>query len=582
MKSTMGSDHHTKQLCSYLCGCIVLVLVLFVIDAVGYAARGIKVVRITDAQGKEVGLYRESHALVIGVSAYRSGWPRLPGVMEDVKAVRMELEEQGFSVETVINPTREQLYQAYSRFINRYGQHIENRLLLYFAGHGYTRRQAYGEDMGYIVPADAPIPDRDPNGFIAKAMDMQQIEVFAKRIQSKHALFIFDSCFSGSIFSLSRAIPDSISYKTAKPVRQFITSGSADETVPDKSIFRQQFIAALKGEADMDKDGYVTGTELGEFLQTRVVNYSRNSQHPQYGKIRNPHLDKGDIVFALPSQPSRPAQTAAVHNMPSQDVNSDAFELTFWDSIKNSTNPDDYRAYLEQYPHGRFTALAKIRAKQPQKLNSAFRTPELTQQFHTWLQQADEHLASNRLTSPKGDNALELYQKILSMDPDNRDARGGLRKIADRYLKLAENALDAGRIPSARSYVKRGLEVVNHHEELLALKKDLETWSTNAGGQFQTAPPGYPSYQSTTQVNLNGIWKSKDGTVVEIQGSNYRLSSGNSVTDMGSFAVQGNQIMVYSMMGLSRTVGYSLQGNTLTFVDYVSGYPETEIYYRIR
>jgi hypothetical protein len=43
----------------------------------------------------------------------------------------------------------------------------------------------------------------------------------------------------------------------------------------------------------------VTGVELGEFLQKTVVNYSKGSQHSQYGKIRNPNLDKGDFVFSL-------------------------------------------------------------------------------------------------------------------------------------------------------------------------------------------------------------------------------------------------------------------------------------------
>ncbi|NIQ03284.1 MAG: peptidase C14, partial [Nitrospinaceae bacterium] len=46
-------------------------------------------------------------------------------------------------------------------------------------------------------------------------------------------------------------------------------------------------------------NGYLTGIELGEFLQKQVVNYSNGSQHPQYGKIRNPHLDKGDFVFQM-------------------------------------------------------------------------------------------------------------------------------------------------------------------------------------------------------------------------------------------------------------------------------------------
>jgi hypothetical protein len=58
-------------------------------------------------------------------------------------------------------------------------------------------------------------------------------------------------------------------------------------------------VTALQGEGDMNGDGYVTGTELGKFLQETVINYSHGAQHPQYGKIRHPHLDKGDVVFTV-------------------------------------------------------------------------------------------------------------------------------------------------------------------------------------------------------------------------------------------------------------------------------------------
>ncbi|MBI3813561.1 MAG: caspase family protein [Nitrospinae bacterium] len=258
--------------------------------------RGVKVV-VKDPQGREIALYKGSHALIIGASNYTAGWPKLPGVKTDIQEVKASLEKEGFNVITVEDPDREKFLKTFDNFIAKYGLQPENRLLFYFAGHGHTVKQSYGEDMGYIVPVDAPNPNKDPAGFMAKAIDMQQIEVYAKRIQSKHALFLFDSCFSGSIFALSRAVPENISYKTAKPVRQFITSGGADEQVPDKSIFKQQFIAAIRGEADVDRDGYVTGTELGEFLQNNVINYSKGAQHPQYGKIRNPNLDKGDFVF---------------------------------------------------------------------------------------------------------------------------------------------------------------------------------------------------------------------------------------------------------------------------------------------
>jgi len=266
-------------------------------------ARGLNV-GITDQQGKQVVLYKESHALVIGISDYTNGWPKLPGVRRDVEAVKAALEAQGFNVVVKMDLDKNAIEQAFNDFINAYGHEPENRLLLYFAGHGDTRELAYGGEMGYIVPADAPLPHDDETGFLAKAMDMQMIEVYARRIQAKHALFLFDSCFSGSIFAITRAAPEHITHKTANPVRQFITSGSANEQVPDESVFRQQFIAALQGESDHNGDGYVTGSELGIFLEDTVINYSRGAQHPQYGKIRDPHLDKGDFVFKLPEKPT--------------------------------------------------------------------------------------------------------------------------------------------------------------------------------------------------------------------------------------------------------------------------------------
>ena len=37
------------------------------------------------------------------------------------------------------------------------------------------------------------------------------------------------------------------------------------------------------------------------------------------------------------------------------------YELSFWESIKNSNYAADYEAYLKQYPNGRFAVLAKSR-----------------------------------------------------------------------------------------------------------------------------------------------------------------------------------------------------------------------------
>ena len=279
--------------------------------------RGLPLV-LGDSSGERVELYTGgSFALLIGASHYQH-WPSLPGVAADLKAVRAALEGHGFQVTVVEDPDRQALRQAYEEFINAHGNGVENRLLFYFAGHGETLKRAWGGEMGYIVPIDAPRPDADERGFLAAALTMEQFQVYARSIQSKHALFLFDSCFSGSLFNLSRGIPAHISKKTAEPVRQFITSGSAREKVPDDSIFRRQLVDGLAGEADQNpRDGYVTGTELGEFLKARVAGYSRGAQNPQSGTIQDPLLDRGDFVFTLSGlPPPRSPASGGLERMP--------------------------------------------------------------------------------------------------------------------------------------------------------------------------------------------------------------------------------------------------------------------------
>lgn len=282
--------------------CPIFLMSIFIIfSALFSQERGFKVVAKT-SDGEIINLYKECYALVIGISDYVSGWPDLPNAVGDADKTADLFSSLGFKVTKVTNPTRAELIQALDSFVFGPGQEEDNCLVIFFAGHGHTERMAYGNDMGYIVPQDAPSPNQDKAGFMQKAIDMRTVEAYARRIQAKHALFLFDSCFSGAIFDMVRAIKENIKYKTARPVRQFITAGAADEPVPDRSIFRSQLIEALQGEADRNEDGYITGTELGEFLQEKVVNYSFGSQHPQYGKIRDPNLDKGDFVFKLESK----------------------------------------------------------------------------------------------------------------------------------------------------------------------------------------------------------------------------------------------------------------------------------------
>jgi peptidoglycan hydrolase-like protein with peptidoglycan-binding domain len=44
-----------------------------------------------------------------------------------------------------------------------------------------------------------------------------------------------------------------------------------------------------------------------------------------------------------------------------QAADTSAAEITFWNSVKDSTDPEELRAYLDAFPQGKFAALARIR-----------------------------------------------------------------------------------------------------------------------------------------------------------------------------------------------------------------------------
>lgn len=243
--------------------------------------------------------YDQSHALVVGVNHYVNGWQDLPGARRDSQLVSAVLQEHGFTVTAVEDITYEGIDRAIRHFIQTYGQNPNNRLVFYFSGHGYTLTQVYGAEAGYFVASDAPLPTRDEGGFRARSFNMDIFEYWAREIQAKHALFVFDSCFSGSFFTRGRY--DATIAKANLPVRQFITSGGADERVPDQSIFCGQFVAGLRGEGDLNGNGWISGVELGEFLYERVVDHSKGKQHPQSGKLPDSRLDKGDVLFRVPA-----------------------------------------------------------------------------------------------------------------------------------------------------------------------------------------------------------------------------------------------------------------------------------------
>ena len=104
------------------------------------AQQGNKRIEVRLNSGETIPLYSGSYALVVGVSDYLK-WPKLGEVKKDIIAVKKQLERSGFDVTVLENPNRSKLNEAILDFIIDKGDVAENRLLFYYAGHGYTEKQ---------------------------------------------------------------------------------------------------------------------------------------------------------------------------------------------------------------------------------------------------------------------------------------------------------------------------------------------------------------------------------------------------------------------------------------------------------
>ena len=337
-------------------------LVLASAAGTGAATRGISVqLRASQAAdapiAETVNLYARSFALVIGNDAYTGGWPRLSMAVKDAREIAAELETRGFEVSLRTNLKSREMEDAFKEFYALKGQNPEARLFVWYAGHGHTLN---GE--GFLVPTDAPRPTEEAR-FKLKSLSMRRFGEFVRLANSKHAYAVFDSCFAGTVFNSQRAMPPAaITRATVYPVRQFLTSGDANQTVADDGSFRELFLRALRGEesADANGDGYVTASELGLFLSDRVTNLTEASQTPRSGKLRDKNFDRGDFVFLLPSAPVAIAANV-VGVAPGGPVDPKAVALAFWTAIQNSGDPADYADFIERFPESAFAGLARRR-----------------------------------------------------------------------------------------------------------------------------------------------------------------------------------------------------------------------------
>lgn len=247
--------------------------------------------------------YGTSWALVVGINEYRHADP-LNYAVNDARAVAAALPALGFQRVRVLvdsEATKEAIERViYQEFQEQMGP--QDRLFVFFAGHGITVELPRGGEEGYLVPVDG-----DPKRPALTAIPMDDVRRIGRRIRAKHVLFAIDSCFSG--FALTRDItPDAvrnveIAALLQEPVVQVLTAGRRGQKAVEEGghgLFTKRLLDGLRGLADQDRRGFVTATQLAAWLAPRVARDSAGRQTPQYSALDG----EGDFVFLLPA--SRP------------------------------------------------------------------------------------------------------------------------------------------------------------------------------------------------------------------------------------------------------------------------------------
>ncbi|WP_157267826.1 caspase family protein [Azohydromonas aeria] len=271
-------------------------------------------------------------ALVIGNAAYRSD--PLDNPVNDAKLVAAGLRKAGFDVALRQDLDRAALLQALRDFGNRLGENTV--ALLYYAGHGLQLR-----DRNYLIPVDAEIRSEDE--IPIAGIDLGFILGRMGHARSRINLVILDACrnnpFLGKTVSaqglaqMDAPVGTLLAYATA-PGKLAADAGSGANGVYAEHLARHLLTPGLPVE------------QVFKRVREGVVRETQQQQVPWESSSL-----QGEFAFV----PGVAATAAAP-----ADVDA-AGEIAFWNSIQASQRADEYRAYLRQYPQGRFAALAQAR-----------------------------------------------------------------------------------------------------------------------------------------------------------------------------------------------------------------------------
>ena len=168
----------------------------------------------------------------------------------------------------------------------------EDMVIIYFAGHGASERDAASEDgdglTKYLLPYDADMED-----LYSTALPMREIAHIFNRIRSERLIFLVDACYSGasggrtvSYAGLRANLSDKFLDRIAAGRGKVIISASGPNEVSAEDdemrhgIFTYYLLEAMSGRADVDNDRQISVDEAYQYVSDNVARATGQEQHP--------------------------------------------------------------------------------------------------------------------------------------------------------------------------------------------------------------------------------------------------------------------------------------------------------------
>lgn len=114
------------------------------------------------------------------------------------------------------------------------------------------------------------------------------------------------------------------------------------------------------------------------------------------------------------------------------------------------------------------------RAKDDERADEYRNLQRELERIQASLAAAEKHMEHGRLLAPAGNNALERYRDVLALNPDNSDAKLGLKAIQDELVDDAEAAFEEGDVDRAGKLLDRAADIRAESGAMTTLRQRID------------------------------------------------------------------------------------------------------------